>query len=68
MVQYGEIFAVLQNIPGARVVEELRLFAADPITGRRGQPTERIEVGPDALVFSYQHQVVVTPAPMGGAA
>jgi hypothetical protein len=43
------------------VVEELRLFPADPITGRRGQPAERVDVEPDALVFSHQHQVVVTP-------
>ncbi|MFI9273048.1 putative baseplate assembly protein [Kitasatospora sp. NPDC052896] len=59
-VQYGEVFAVLQQAAGVAAVEELRLFPADPITGRRGAPAERVEVAPDALVFSHQHQVVVT--------
>ena len=59
-VQYGEVFGVLQQATGAAVVEELRLFPADPVTGRRGAPADRIEVPAGALVFSYQHQVVVT--------
>ncbi|GAA1879415.1 putative baseplate assembly protein [Streptantibioticus ferralitis] len=58
-VQYGEVFAALQQVTGVATVEELRLFPADPITGRRGAPAERVDVAPDALVFSYQHQVVV---------
>ncbi|MYX77219.1 putative baseplate assembly protein [Streptomyces sp. SID3915] len=61
-VQYGEVFAVLQGVAGARLVEEVRLFPADPVTGRRGAPADRIDVARDALVFSYQHQVVVTAA------
>lgn len=59
-VQYGEVFGVLQRAVGDVLVEEIRLFAADPVTGRRGAPVDRIEVGAGALVFSYQHQVVVT--------
>ncbi|MFB7915874.1 putative baseplate assembly protein [Streptomyces sp. NPDC056061] len=61
-VQYGEVFAVLQGVPGVGLVEEVRLFPADPITGRRGSAQERIDVAPGALVFSHQHQVVVTAA------
>jgi predicted phage baseplate assembly protein len=60
-VQYGEVFGVLQHATGDALVEEIRLFAADPITGRRGTPSDRVDVAPGALVFSYQHQVVVTP-------
>ncbi|MEW2624684.1 putative baseplate assembly protein [Streptomyces sp. NPDC048106] len=60
-VQYGEVFGVLQRATGNALVEEIRLFAADPITGRRGAPVDRIDIGPGALVFSYQHQVVVQP-------
>ncbi|MEV7499062.1 putative baseplate assembly protein [Streptomyces sp. NPDC093018] len=60
-VQYGEVFGVLQRATGNALVEEIRLFAADPITGRRGAPVDRIDVGPGALIFSYQHQVVVQP-------
>ncbi|OLZ62503.1 putative baseplate assembly protein [Streptomyces sp. IMTB 2501] len=58
-VQYGEIFGLLQRATGNALVEEIRLFAADPITGRRGTPVDRIDVAAGALVFSYQHQVVV---------
>ncbi|WP_393059806.1 putative baseplate assembly protein [Streptomyces sp. LN549] len=64
-VQYGEIFAVLQGVRGARLVDEVRLFPADPLTGRRGAAAERIDVAANALVFSHQHQVVVTAAGAG---
>ncbi|WP_327695920.1 putative baseplate assembly protein [Streptomyces sp. NBC_00459] len=59
-VQYGDVFGVLQRATGNALVEEILLFAADPITGRRGAPSDRIDVAAGALVFSYQHQVVVT--------
>ncbi|MET9934889.1 MULTISPECIES: putative baseplate assembly protein [unclassified Streptomyces] len=59
-VQYGEVFGVLQRATGDALIEEIRLFPADPVTGRRGAPADRIDVGPGALVFSYQHQVVVS--------
>jgi predicted phage baseplate assembly protein len=58
-VHVGEVYALLQRLAGVEIVEDLRLFAADPITGARGQATQRIEVAPNALVFSYQHQVRV---------
>ncbi|WP_330293779.1 putative baseplate assembly protein [Streptomyces sp. NBC_00576] len=59
-VQYGDVFGVLQRATGNALVEEILLFPADPITGRRGAPTDRIDVAAGALVFSHQHQVVVT--------
>jgi predicted phage baseplate assembly protein len=55
----GEIFAVLQGLPSTGIVEEVRLFAADPTTGERGKATDRIELDPNALVFSYEHRVKV---------
>ncbi len=64
-VQYGEVFGVLQRAVGDVLVEEIRLFAADPITGRRGAPVDRIDIGAGTLVFSYQHQVVVTETEPG---
>ncbi|MEU6019401.1 putative baseplate assembly protein [Streptomyces sp. NPDC047515] len=64
-VQYGEVFAVLQGVPGVGLVDEVRLFPADPITGRRGAAQDRIDVAPGALVFSHQHQVVVTASGAG---
>ncbi|MBH0247247.1 putative baseplate assembly protein, partial [Streptomyces cavourensis] len=64
-VQYGEVFAVLQQVRGAGLVEEVRLFPADPITGRRGGAVDRIDVAAGALVFSHQHQVIVTASGPG---
>jgi predicted phage baseplate assembly protein len=61
-VQSGEVFAVLQRVPGVDVVESVRLFPADPVTGRRGDPADRIDLPPGALAFSYDHQVRVTPS------
>jgi hypothetical protein len=58
-VQFGEVFAVLQRVPQVNLVAEVRLFPANPITGDRGAPVERLEVASNALVFSHQHQVAV---------
>jgi predicted phage baseplate assembly protein len=58
-VLIGEIFALLQNLPGTEIVEDVRLFAANPLTGERGQGAQRVEVAPHALVYSYEHQVRV---------
>ncbi|MER6561667.1 putative baseplate assembly protein [Streptomyces sp. NPDC001027] len=57
-VQAGDAHAVLQAVPGVALVDDLRLFPADPLTGRRGSPADRIEVGPHALVLSFEHQVL----------
>ncbi|MFG1804896.1 putative baseplate assembly protein [Streptomyces sp. NPDC049040] len=61
-VQSGEVFAVLQLVPGVELVESVRLFPADPGTGRRGEPVDRIDLPPGALAFSYDHQVRVNPS------
>ncbi|GIG90614.1 putative baseplate assembly protein [Plantactinospora endophytica] len=58
-VQSGELFGVLQQLPGVALVEEVLLFPADPVTGRRGAATPRVVIDPHALVFSYEHQVRV---------
>jgi predicted phage baseplate assembly protein len=55
----GEVYSVLQRLPGVEIIEDARLFAADPITGERGQAVQRLEIDPNALVFSYEHQVMV---------
>ena len=54
----GEVFAVLGRLRGAELVEEVKVFGADPISGERGKATDRLEVEPHALVFSYEHQVM----------
>ncbi|MGW4750491.1 baseplate J/gp47 family protein, partial [Streptomyces sp. NPDC004290] len=61
-VHSGEVFAVLQRVSGVDLVEDVRLFPADPVTGRRGEAATRIELDRHALVFSYEHQVRVREA------
>ncbi|MER7396862.1 putative baseplate assembly protein [Streptomyces sp. NPDC000151] len=58
-VQAGEVFAVLQRVPGVELVDEVLLHPADPLTGKRGDATDRIDLDPSALVFSFDHRVRV---------
>ena len=61
-VQAGEIFGRLQRVRGVELVEDVRLFSADPVTGVRGREAARIELEPNSLVFSYEHQIRVEGA------
>ncbi|MFJ4183160.1 putative baseplate assembly protein, partial [Streptomyces sp. NPDC089733] len=61
-IQSGEAFAVLQQVPGIDLVEDVRLFPADPVNGQRGEPTTKIALDRHALVFSYEHQLRVREA------
>ncbi|WP_406251037.1 putative baseplate assembly protein [Streptomyces cyaneofuscatus] len=61
-VQSGEAFAVLQRVPGVDLVEDVRLYRADPVTGERTDATAKIPLDPHALVFSYEHQLRVRGA------
>ncbi|MEV6780422.1 putative baseplate assembly protein [Streptomyces syringium] len=58
-IHSGEVFGVLQQVPGVDLVEDVRLFPADPVTGRRAEATTRIALGRHALAFSYEHQLRV---------
>ncbi|MGP4052784.1 putative baseplate assembly protein [Streptomyces sp. 2A115] len=58
-VQAGEVFAILQRVPGVELVDEVVLHPADPLTGKRGDPTDRIDLEPSSLVFSFDHRVRV---------
>ena len=58
-VHVGEVYAVVQGIEGVEYVEDVRLFATDPLTGQRGEPTQRLELAPNSLVFSHEHLVRV---------
>ncbi|KQO96752.1 putative baseplate assembly protein [Leifsonia sp. Leaf264] len=55
----GEVYAVLQALPGTELVDEVLLFGADPVTGKRGEPTQRIVLDPNSLVFSFEHRIRV---------
>ncbi|MFJ6636267.1 putative baseplate assembly protein [Streptomyces sp. NPDC091376] len=58
-VQAGDLYAILQAVKGVGIVEEVRLFSANPITGVRGEETNRITVDKDSLIFPFEHQVLV---------
>ncbi len=58
-VHVGEVYAVLQRVAGTELVEDVRLFAADPTTGVRGEHQDRIPLAENALVFSFGHQARV---------
>jgi hypothetical protein len=61
-IHAGEVYSVLQGLPGTEFVEEVRLYPADPRTGKREAAMGRIDIGPHTLVFSYDHQVKVEEA------
>jgi predicted phage baseplate assembly protein len=58
-INVGEVYAVMQQLAGTELVEDARLFAADPLSGERGSQVQRIDIDRDALVFSYEHQIRV---------
>ena len=58
-MQSGEVFGVLQRIRGVDFVEDVRLFGANPVTGERGQATQRSSSTRTAWSFSYEHQIRV---------
>jgi predicted phage baseplate assembly protein len=54
----GEVYAVLQAVPGVELVDDLKLWEADPVTGKRAaEATPRIDLDPNALAYSYRHSV-----------
>ncbi|MGH9244055.1 MAG: putative baseplate assembly protein [Acidimicrobiales bacterium] len=58
-VQSGEIYAALQRIRGVDLVEEVRVFGANPVTGERGKQATRLELETNSLAVSYEHHVRV---------
>jgi predicted phage baseplate assembly protein len=55
----GEVHAVLQRVRGTELIEEARIFAADPQNGVRGEEVQRLDLSPHQLVLSYEHRVRV---------
>ncbi len=58
-VHIGEVYSVLQRLPGTEMVEEALLFTADPIERTRGRQVDRLDLDNRSLVFSYDHRVKV---------
>jgi hypothetical protein len=61
-VTIGEIYSVLQRVPGAEVVETVNLFGTNAETGGSREATPRLEIKPNVLVFSVGHAVTVPGA------
>jgi phage-related baseplate assembly protein len=59
----GDVYALLQRVPGVAYVEAVRLYPCDPRTKERGDPAERVAVGGDTLVYSVDPHVDVLGAP-----
>ena len=55
----GELHSVLQRLPDVDFVEQIRLHPANPVDRTRGAQVERLPLGPNNLVFSWGHRVVV---------
>ncbi|HEV2372542.1 MAG TPA: putative baseplate assembly protein [Streptosporangiaceae bacterium] len=60
-VTLGDVHAAMAGLADLDYVEEARLYPADPATGARSEAASHIEVGPDELPFSFDHQVQVRP-------
>jgi hypothetical protein len=58
-VDVGDVHRALQGLRGLDRVDPPLLFAADPLTGQRAEPAERIELQPTNLIVSYEHDVAV---------
>jgi predicted phage baseplate assembly protein len=58
-VQAGDIYGVLQQVRGVDMVNDVRVYGASPVTRERGEATQRIELAPSSLVFSFDHQILV---------
>ena len=58
-VNIGEIYSVVQGVRGTELVQDLRLYGANPATGKRGESVQVLRLEPNDLVFSYDHQILV---------
>lgn len=61
-VSMGEVYAVLQRVPGIELIESLELFGADAENGANRKKADRVDISPNGLVFSLDHEVTVPVA------
>jgi predicted phage baseplate assembly protein len=55
----GDVYGILQNVPGVAYTDLIRLVAVDPVTGDRGEPGDRIQPGSLQLLFNMDNQIEV---------
>lgn len=51
-ISVGDIYGVLQKVPGIGYVDVARLIPVDAVTGQRAEPTDRITIEAYDLLFS----------------
>lgn len=56
-LQAGEVYSTLQAVRGVDLIDDVRIFGANPVTRERGPATQRLELEPSSLLFSFDHQV-----------
>jgi predicted phage baseplate assembly protein len=61
-VQTGDVYTVLSQVDGVELLEDVRLFRADAVTGQRGDPEQRIVLESNGLAYSYEHRIRVQPS------
>ncbi len=66
-VHLGDVYGVLQAVPGVGYVDEALLFKANPVTRERStNRVERLDLPATSLVFSFEHQVEALRARTNG--
>jgi predicted phage baseplate assembly protein len=61
-LQAGEVYSTLQSVRGVDLIDDVRIFGANPVTRERGPATQRLDLEPTSLLFSFDHQVRVEEA------
>lgn len=56
----GEVYSVLQNVPGVDFVEEAQITVIDPDTGEVRFSGQKVDIEPDGLICSYRHFVTAS--------
>jgi predicted phage baseplate assembly protein len=57
-INVGEVFSLLSGVDGVVGVETVEIRSADLLTGKKQEPSQRVVPGPEAVLASYQHQVL----------
>ncbi|WP_143179812.1 baseplate J/gp47 family protein [Streptomyces yunnanensis] len=59
-VHAGDAYGVLCALEGVAQVTSVQLYPADPVTGRRGAPVQRIDLTDLSTLYSTEHHVEVS--------
>ncbi|MFM8350694.1 MAG: putative baseplate assembly protein [Actinomycetales bacterium] len=57
----GDIYGLLQRVPGILYVDRARVVAVDAITGERGEPGDQVQPGQLDLLYNTGNDIEVLP-------